>query len=288
MKGMRFIMKKQSKFFWISYILFTIILTFSLYKITIKQINYKSIEMQELDIKKLASIVEIKGNNETTEIINPPEENVNNEQANNNEFIDDYWYYINMPLISVEFDSLKNKNKDTVAWLQLNGTNINYPVVQSSDNSYYLHHAYDNTYNEAGWVYMDYRNNPINFDKNTIIYGHGMNNNTIFGSLRYIVEEWWYTNNDNQVLKLSTPIENTLWQVFSVYTIPEESYYLQTNFNNNTEYLEFLSKIESRSIYNFNVELNENDQIITLSSCYNNQLRVVLHAKLIKKEPRNN
>lgn len=281
-------MKKQGNFFWISYILFTIILTFSLYKITVKQINYKNIEMQELDIKKLASIVEIKGNNETTEIINPPEENVNNEQANNNEFIDDYWYYINMPLISVEFDSLKNKNKDTVAWLQLNGTNINYPVVQSSDNSYYLHHAYDNTYNEAGWVYMDYRNNPINFDKNTIIYGHGMNNNTIFGSLRYIVEEWWYTNNDNQVLKLSTPIENTLWQVFSVYTIPEESYYLQTNFNNNTEYLEFLSKIESRSIYNFNVELNENDQIITLSSCYNNQLRVVLHAKLIKKEQRTN
>lgn len=278
-------MIKQTKRFWISYIIFTIILTISLYKITLKQISYKEIETQELDIRKLASIVEIKNTNENTEIVNPPEE-PQEEQNNTPEVVNDYWYYINFPLISVDFNNLKNKNQDTVAWVQLNGTNINYPVVQTVDNSYYLHHAYDHSYNEAGWVYMDYRNNPIDFDKNTIIYGHGMNNNTIFGSLRYIVDEWWYKNTDNQILKLSTPTENTLWQVFSTYTTPEESYYLQTNFNSDTEYLEFLSKLSSRSFYNFNVDLNEKDKIITLSSCYNNQLRVVLHAKLIKKETR--
>lgn len=279
-------MKKQSKKFWFLYIIFTIVLTFSLYKITVKQINYRMIETQELDIRKLASIIEISGINEHTEIINPPNENTNNENQDINDVPNDYWYYINMPLISVDFNSLIEKNSDTVAWIALNGTNINYPVVQATDNDYYLYHAYDHSDNQAGWVFMDYRNNPIEFSQNTVIYGHGMNNNTIFGTLRYIVESWWYNNPDNHIVKLSTPTENTLWQVFSIYTIPEETYYIQTDFNDNEEYNNFLSKLKARSIYNFNAELNENDKIITLSSCYNDELRVVLHAKLIKREVR--
>lgn len=248
--------------------------------------NYRMIETQELDIRKLASIVEINDINDKTEIINPPEENTNDEDGNINTVPNDYWYYIDMPLISVDFNSLIEKNSDTVAWIQVNGTNINYPVVQATDNNYYLYHAYDHSDNQAGWVFMDYRNNPIEFDRNTIIYGHGMNNNTIFGTLRYIVESWWYNNPDNHIVKLSTPSENTLWQVFSIYTIPEESYYIQTDFIDDTEYNEFLNKLKLRSIYSFNTELNENDKIITLSSCYNNELRVVLHAKLIKREKR--
>ena len=285
-------MVKQSKKFWFSYILFTIILIISLYKITNKQIDYKMIENQETDIRKDANIVEIENNNENIELINPPEETIkeeNNQQNIEPEQVyvqNDYWYYMNIPLISVDFNSLKNKNSDTVAWIQVNGTNINYPVVQATDNDYYLYHAYDRTDNQAGWVYMDFRNNPVEFDNNTIIYGHGMNNNTIFGTLRYIVENWWYNNQDNHIVKLSTPTENTLWQVFSVYTIPEESYYLQTNFSNDEEYTKFLTKLKSRSKFSFNTELNSQDKIITLSSCYNNELRVVLHAKLIKREKR--
>ncbi|MCI8777776.1 MAG: class B sortase [Bacilli bacterium] len=279
-------MKKQTKKFWVSYILFTIILSFSLYKITAKQINYREIESQEIDIRKLASIIEIKDMNDNTEIINPPEENIEPEEPDINIPPNDYWYYINIPLISVDFNSLIAKNNDTVAWIALNGTNINYPVVQASDNDYYLYHAYDHSDNQAGWVFMDYRNDPIEFSKNTVIYGHGMNNNTIFGTLRYITENWWYNNPDNHIVKLSTPSENTLWQVFSVYTIPEETYYIQTDFTDNNIYKEFLSKLQARSIYNFNASVNENDKIITLSSCYNNDLRVVLHAKLIKREKR--
>ncbi len=280
-------MIKQTKKFWFLYISFTIILSISLYKITVKQINYKEIETQELNIRKLVSLVEI-SNNENTEIINPPDEPQiePDENSNSNIEANDYWDYINTPLISVDFNSLINKNNDTVAWVKLNGTNINYPVVQTTDNNYYLHHAFDNSYNEAGWVYMDYRNNPEDFNQNTIIYGHGMNNNTIFGSLRYVVDSWWYENPDNHILKISTKYENTLWQVFSVYTIPEESYYLQTDFDDDEKFTEFLGNLSSRSFYNFGVQLNQNDKIVTLSSCYNNQLRVVLHAKLIKKEAR--
>lgn len=278
-------MIKQNKKFWISYTLFTIILTFSLYKITAKQIDYKQIETQELDIRKLASIVEIKDITENTEIINPPKIEDNQPDNSYNE-PNDYWDYINYSMISVDFNSLINKNPDTVAWIQVNNTNINYPVVQATDNEYYLYHAYDHSDNQAGWVFMDYRNNSVDLNNNTIIYGHGMNNNTMFGTLRYVVDNWWYTNVDNHIVKLSTPTENTLWQVFSVYTIPEESYYLQTKFNSDEDYIEFLNKLKARSFYDFNAQINEKDKIITLSSCYNNQLRVVLHAKLIKRENR--
>lgn len=280
-------MVKQKKNFWTLYILFTIVLTVSLYKITKKQINYKLIEEQESNIRNLVSIVDITENNEKTEIINPPEEIIEEAPKEDLSYLQsDYWYYINFPMISVNFNNLLSKNNDTVAWIQLNGTNINYPVVQATDNDYYLYHAFDHSDNQAGWVYMDYRNNPTDFNQNTIIYGHGMANDTIFGTLRYIVENWWYQNQDNHIVKLSTPTENTLWQVFSVYTIPEETYYLQTNFDDNEKYLEFLNKLQARSIYNFSATLNEQDKIITLSSCYNNELRVVLHAKLIKREQR--
>ena len=95
-------MKKQSKTFWISYIVFTVVLTFSLYKITMKQINYPEIEMQELNIRRLVSIVESDSKNDNIEIVNPPEEEPvieNTIEENNNAYIqDDYWYYINFPL----------------------------------------------------------------------------------------------------------------------------------------------------------------------------------------------
>ena len=87
----------------------------------------------------------------------------------------------------------------------------------------------------------------------------------------------------NHIIRLSTESENTLWQIFSVYKIPEESYYITTEFNNDSDYEEFLNAIKNRSIYNFNTNLNINDKILTLSTCYSDTERTVVHAKLIKK-----
>lgn len=193
-----------------------------------------------------------------------------------------------MDMMSVDFNELLKKNPDTVGWIKVNGTNINYPVVQTNNNDYYLTHAYDKTTNDAGWIYADYRNNMTNFDKNTIIYGHGRLNNTMFGSLKNITNSSWYDNKDNYIIKFSTPTENTLWQVFSVYTIPVESYYLQTKFNSDDQYNEFLQTIKNRSVKDFSAKVNSNDKIITLSTCKDvaGTKRVVMHAKLIKSEPR--
>lgn len=231
-------------------------------------------------------IVDVEDDIKDVTPINPPSPSDDNNEPEEVK-PDDYWDYIKIPLMSVNFSQLLEKNKDTVGWIRLEGTNINYPVVQTSNNDYYLNHAFNGSRNYAGWVFMDYRNNAINFDKNTIIYGHGRIDGTMFGSLKNIVKDNWYENTDNYVLKFSTPTENTLWQVFSVYTIEKESYYIKTEFESDDSYMEFLNTIANRSIYQFNASLNKNDKIITLSTCFqDNKHRVVLHAKLIKKENR--
>jgi len=193
-----------------------------------------------------------------------------------------YWDYIKMNLIDVDFNDLKQTNNDVVGWIQVNGTNINYPYVQTSDNKYYLNHTFDKSYNSAGWVFLDYRNS--NLSKNNIIYAHGRYDKTMFGSLRNILTSGWLDNTNNHVIKLSTETENTLWQVFSVYIIPTTNDYIQVDFRTNVEFLRFAQKLINRSNYNFNTSVNENDIILTLSTCYNDTDKVVLHAKLIKKE----
>ncbi len=211
-----------------------------------------------------------------TEIIN---------QANADEF-DPYWDYIKMNLINVDFEELINDNSDTVGWIQVNGTNINYPIVQTTNNEYYLTRAFDKSYNDAGWVFMDYRNNAEDFNKNTIIYAHSRLDKTMFGSLKNILRSGWLDDSDNYVIKLSTPYENTLWQVFSVYHLPTTSDYLKVNFTSDSDYNDFLNMISSRTAYNFGTSVNTDDKILTLSTCYANDEKLVVHAKLIKREKR--
>ena len=189
-----------------------------------------------------------------------------------------------MNLIDVDFTQLKQKNSDTVGWIRVHGTNINYPFVQTNDNEFYLTHNFNKSKNSNGWVFMDYRNNKTDFDKNTIIYAHGMINNIMFGTLRKILTNGWLNNKENYVVKLSTESENTLWQIFSVYKIPTTNDYIQVNFVNNKEFLNFGNMLIERSEHNFNTLINEDDKILTLSTCYNDSEKLVLHAKLIKRE----
>ena len=267
--------KLKKKFVIILLIFFILLSLFSLYKVIMWKIDNENTKKQVDEINEAVKVEEVKEEVETTEI-NPPEE----EES-------DYWYYIKMPLINVDFKELLEKNKDTIGWIKVNGTNINYPIVQTDDNDYYLTHSYDKKYNDAGWIYMDFRNNIDDLSKNNIIYGHSRLDKTMFGSLKNITKSNWYKNKDNYIIKLSTPNKNTMWQVFSVYRIPTESYYITTDFYDDTEYQTFIDTISSRSIYEFNAKPNVNDKILTLSTCGDNDTKVVMHAKLIKEANRN-
>lgn len=230
-------------------------------------------------INKILEIVEVEevleDENVTVEIVEQVEEIP---KAN------PYWDYIKMNLINIDFTELKKINSDTKGWIQVNGTNINYPFVQTSNNKYYLNRSFDKSYNNAGWVFLDYRNNINNLSKNTIIYAHGRLDTTMFGSLKNILSSGWLDNTDNYIVKLSTETENTLWQVFSVYHIPTTSDYIQVNFSSDEEFKNWTMMLINRSQFNFNTTVDELDNILTLSTCFNEDEKVVLHAKLIKKE----
>ena len=215
------------------------------------------------------------------------EDNDNTQIIENKVKKDDlYWKYIKMNLINVDFKDLKATNPDTVGWIQVNGTNINYPFVQTDNNDYYLEHSFYKKDNHAGWVFLDYRNNIKSLDKNTVIYAHSRVNGTMFGTLKNILTNGWLNNTDNYVIKLSTENENTLWQVFSVYSIPTTNDYIQVKFANDKNFENFVNMLIGRSQHNFNTNITKDDKILTLSTCYSDTDKLVLHAKLIKKEVR--
>ena len=130
---------------------------------------------------------------------------------------------------------------------------------------------------------MDYRNNSNLDNKNTILYAHSRLDDSMFGSLSETLKSKWFTNKDNHIIRISTETENSLWQIFSIYKIKEESYYITTDFSNDNNYQTFLDTVKGRSIYNFNTSLTTTDKILTLSTCYSDDIRIVVHAKLIKK-----
>ena len=201
---------------------------------------------------------------------------------------DSYYNYLEYPFLDVDLTNLIKENSDTVLWLEVGGTNIDYPVVKTTNNSYYLNHNLNKKESNAGWLFMDYRNDIINKDRNTIIYGHRRLDNTMFGTLIRVLNKSWFNDENNHSIRMSNEYENTIWQIFSVYTIKKENFYIKTIFPNNT-YQDFLNTIKNRSIYDFNTSLNKDDYILTLSTCYdNNGNRIVVHSKLIKKETKVN
>lgn len=253
--------------------IFISIFLLSLYQIINWSIDNKKTKEEIDKINDIVKIEKVK-DNQNTEII-----------ESNDSYDNPYWKYIYYDLLNVSFNELKAVNNDTIAFVNVPDTNINYPVVRGGDNDFYLTHSFDKSYNDAGWVFMDYRNDLIN-DKNTIIYAHSRLDKTMFGSLSKTLRSEWLNDPTNHIINISSEKENRLYQIFSVYTIPTTSDYLRTSFSSDNDYLNFINAIKGRSIYDFNTIVTEDDTILTLSTCYNNYDKLVIHAKLIKKETR--
>ncbi len=181
----------------------------------------------------------------------------------------------------IDFKELKAKNNDTIGYIKVNNTNIDYVVVQGKDNSYYLKHNFNKEWNISGWIFGDYRNKFDGTDKNIIIYGHNTKDNSMFGTLKNVLNEEWYKNEDNQKIVYVDEKGTHYYKIVSIYTITKSEAFMSVEFNEN-EFKEFINSIKSRSIYNFNIEVEENDKLLTLSSCTpGGSGRVILHAKLI-------
>ena len=182
----------------------------------------------------------------------------------------------------VDFDSLKEKNADTIAYIKIKGTNIEYPIVKTSNNDYYLTHSFDKTYNEAGWPFANYLNTFDGNDKNITLFGHARLDGSMFGTLKNTLKSEWQSNEENFKIKFITQTEESEYQVFSTYRIKVEDYYIKSSFATTREFETFVNTIKSRSNKDYGIDVSADDSILTLSTCdVNNDYRIVLHAKKI-------
>ncbi|MBP3300898.1 MAG: sortase [Clostridia bacterium] len=202
-------------------------------------------------------------------------------------------------LRTVNFGSLKTENPDTVAWMYMpstadvKGFPINLPVVQSSDNEYYLTRSFDGTPSDNGWVYADFRNNlaDLRANRNLIIYGHARSY-LIFGGLKYLDRQTrWQQDGYNQFLYVNTPTERTVWQIFSWYETTVDFNYISTSFDSDSEYVDFLRTLQEKNQLPVFKEFNftASDRILTLSTCKGSDenVRVAVHAVLVRHEALN-
>ena len=182
----------------------------------------------------------------------------------------------------VDFSNLLSINPETVAWLRVNNTAVDFPVVKSQDNDYYLNHNFYNKYNSAGWIYADFRNKFDGTDKNIIIYGHNRRDGSMFSTLKNTLEESWYTNPENLQIPLYTPVGNYTYQIFSIYAIVAQYFENTVNFESDENFQSYIDDVKAKSVTNFNVDVSASDSILTLYTCGNNtKYRVIIHAKRI-------
>ena len=165
-----------------------------------------------------------------------------------------------------------NDNSDTVGWLKVEGTKINYPVVQHSDNEYYLKHDFKKESNSAGWIFMDYKNSFD--DQNIVIYGHHRKDGSMFGDIDLLFDSNFYKEHDNEIVLIR---ENEImrYKIFSVYKVSNKESYNSLNFESFDETVE---NLKNKSEITFDEDLTGASQIITLSTCHkNNWDRLVVH-----------
>lgn len=233
---------------------------------------------ENLDLTKYEEILNEPAVEETKEVIveELPEE-TSTEQVQST-YVNPYYHNY-----SQVFSELKKINPDTVGWIKVNNTKVNYPVVKTTNNEYYLNHSFDKSINSFGWIYADYRSNFDTLNQNTILYGHHvLNTDLLFSTLTKTIDPTWYNNSSNLTITFNTEEGNMKWQIFSIYLIPVTNDYLITNFNSEESFLNFVKKLKDRSIKDFGIEIKGNDKILTLSTCYKDSShRVVIHAKKI-------
>ena len=183
----------------------------------------------------------------------------------------------------IDWAKLKEHNPNTVAYLKVNGTSIDYVVVRGNDNSYYLRRTFDRTWNASGWIFGDYRNDFDGTDKNLIIYGHNTKDGSMFGTLKNTLTEDWQSKKENRKIELVTEHGKYIYEVFSTYISSPEEYYITTYFGD-IDFNNFVKEMAERSNKDYGVDLNNVSSILTLSTCSDNLSdRVVLHARLVEK-----
>ena len=185
---------------------------------------------------------------------------------------------------------LQKENEDVKAWIKINDTNINYPVVQASDNNYYLYRNYKKENSNYGSIFIDSNSNIENPNSNIIMYGHNMKDGSMFKDLLKYADEEYYNN--HKYIEFVTNTSSSTYEIIAVFKSRifyknEKNvfrYYQCTNLNNEQDYNYYVNNCKELSLYDTGVNAEYGEQIITLITCeYSSENgRMVVVAK--KKE----
>lgn len=185
--------------------------------------------------------------------------------------------------IMERYNKILSINQDIVGWIKVPNTRIDYPVLKTKDNDFYLHHNVNMEPSKAGSIFMDFRNMKNQNEKHTILYGHNMKDGSMFRDLINFKKQNFL--NTNPIIELSTLYEEIRWEIFSVYVTSVDFNYIQTDFSSLNEYGLFLESIKDRSMFDIEVDVSIREEIITLSTCsyeFENA-RFVVHAKRVRE-----
>lgn len=186
---------------------------------------------------------------------------------------------------SADFSELKKINEDVVGWIVIEGTQVNYPIVQGKNNSFYLNHSYDKKWSGFGSIFMDYKASSNFSDYNTFIYGHHTKDGSMFGEIYKYMDESFYK--EHPFFYLYTPNKNYKVEVFSSYVDKSNSDSYKDQFSSKENYKDYINYITGKSNYDTEIEIDFNkDKIITLYSCSREGIwakngRYFIHGKLI-------
>ncbi|MBQ9940967.1 MAG: class B sortase [Clostridia bacterium] len=184
-------------------------------------------------------------------------------------------------VIKSKLQILKDINPDLYGWIKIDGTRVDYPIVQTKDNEYYLNYTFEKEYLYSGTLFVDCANSKSPADNyNTVIYGHNMSDGSMFNTLYNFRDRNLFKNG---LIEIITDDGIYIYEVFSVHTVKETDPYFLTSFADGTEAVAFAESMQSLSIYNKKMEFTENDRFITLSTCTNIRAdeRFAIHGRLI-------
>ena len=207
-------------------------------------------------------------------------------------YVDSYQEQSSMPkdpvtnhqleLPTYDFTALLNINPDVIGWLRIPAAEIDHVVVQSGDNTYYMHRTLYGEYEYAGTLFADYRYTENS--NNLLIYGHSMTDGSMMGHLRtYLDPDICATY---PYFYYFTPTATYRCEIISTYLTTTDNPYLQTDFSTDQDFMTYVNTAVESSVYNFSVDISPEDKIMTLSTCNYTEVweegRQVLHAKMIR------
>lgn len=163
-------------------------------------------------------------------------------------------------------EKLREINKDYIGWLAMND-NINYPIVQGADNTYYLTHTFYGTQNKAGTIFMSAENEEGWDAKNIIIYGHNIKNNTMFATLMQYEDQAFFEK--HRYFSIYTEDGVSVYGIFAAFRTGESSEAYQYGFADDEDFMNYIALMQSWSVIDAGMSVGKDDQIITLSTCTN-------------------